>query len=362
MICLGIESTAHTFGIGIVNGSGKILANAKDIYKPNEGYGIIPMEAAKHHSAVACDVLKKALDEAKIKPEDVDIIAYSAGPGLPPCLRAGAKFAETLSARLEKELIPANHCVAHIEIGKLLARAKDPVTLYVSGGNTQIIAFAEGRYRIFGETLDVGIGNALDQFARDAGLDFPGGPKIEQLANARKIGDFSTCTRTSFAATPKTSGFCACQKPSVFVQSGKYIRLPYTVKGMDLSFSGILAEALRQLKKGAKLEDVCFSLQETAFAMLVEVTERAVAHIGKNEILLTGGVAANKRLQEMLEIMCKERCAKFFTVPRDYTGDNGAQIAWTGILAYKSGEKSVNKAETNSRWRTDEVDVKWIKK
>lgn len=327
MICLGIESTAHTFGIGIVNGSGKILANAKDIYKPNEGYGIIPMEAAKHHSAVACDVLKKALDEAKIKPEDVDIIAYSAGPGLPPCLRAGAKFAETLSARLEKELIPANHCVAHIEIGKLLARAKDPVTLYVSGGNTQIIAFAEGRYRIFGETLDVGIGNALDQFARDAGLDFPGGPKIEQLA-----------------------------------KSGKYIRLPYTVKGMDLSFSGIITEALRQLKKGARLEDVCFSLQETAFAMLVEVTERAVAHIGKNEILLTGGVAANKRLQEMLEIMCKERCAKFFTVPRDYTGDNGAQIAWTGILAYKSGEKSVNKAETNSRWRTDEVDVKWIKK
>ncbi|TRZ55259.1 N(6)-L-threonylcarbamoyladenine synthase Kae1 [archaeon] len=326
MICLGIESTAHTFGIGIVNGSGKILANAKDIYKPNEGYGIIPMEAAKHHSAVACDVLKKALDEAKIKPEDVDIIAYSAGPGLPPYLRAGAKFAETLSARLEKELIPANHCVAHIEIGKLLARAKDPVTLYVSGGNTQIIAFAEGRYRIFGETLDVGIGNALDQFARDAGLDFPGGPKIEQLA-----------------------------------KSGKYIRLPYTVKGMDLSFSGIITEALRQLKKGARLEDVCFSLQETAFAMLVEVTERAVAHTGKNEILLTGGVAANKRLQEMLEIMCKERGAKFFTVPRELAGDNGAMIAWAGILAYRSGENPVKKAETNSRWRTDEVDVKWIK-
>ncbi|MFZ3077773.1 MAG: KEOPS complex N(6)-L-threonylcarbamoyladenine synthase Kae1 [Candidatus Aenigmatarchaeota archaeon] len=327
MICLGIESTAHTFGIGIADGSGKILANAKDVYKPKEGYGIIPMEAAKHHSAVAEEILQKALDEAKICMDEIDIIAYSAGPGLPPCLRVGAKFAESLSARMEKPLIPVNHCIAHIEIGKLASGVSDPVTLYVSGGNTQIIAFTEGRYRIFGETLDVGIGNAFDQFARESGLDFPGGPKIEQLAKA-----------------------------------GKYIRLPYTVKGMDLSFSGILAEALRQLKKGATLEDVCFSLQETAFAMLVEVTERAVAHTEKNEILLTGGVAANKRLQEMLEIMCRERGAKFFAVPRELSGDNGAMISWTGILAYQSGEKPVKKADTNSRWRTDEVDVGWIKK
>ncbi len=325
IICLGIESTAHTFGIGIADGSGKILANAKDVYKPKEGYGIIPMEAAKHHSVVSEEILQKALNEAKIGLNEIDIIAYSAGPGLPPCLRAGAKFAELLSARLEKPLIPVNHCISHIEIGKLASGASDPVTLYVSGGNTQVIAFAERMYRVFGETLDVGIGNALDQFAREAGLDFPGGPKIEQLA-----------------------------------KTGKYIKLPYTVKGMDLSFSGIITEALRQLKKSARLEDVCFSLQETAFAMLVEVTERAVAHTGKNEVLLTGGVAANKRLQEMLEIMCNERGAKFFTVPRELAGDNGAMISWTGILAYRSGEKPVKKAETNSRWRTDEVDVKWI--
>ncbi len=325
LICLGIESTAHTFGIGIVDSSGKILANIKDIYKPKEGYGIIPMEAAEHHSSVAEEILQKALEEAKISLADIDIITYAAGPGLPPCLRAGAKFAETLALKFGKPLIPANHCIAHIEIGKLASGARNPVTLYVSGGNTQIIAFAEGRYRIFGETLDIGIGNALDQFARESGLDFPGGPKIEQLA-----------------------------------KEGKYIKLPYTVKGMDLSFSGIFTEALRQLKKGAKSEDICFSLQETAFAMLAEVTERAVAHTDKEEILLTGGVAANKMLQEMLGIMCKERGAKFFTVPRELAGDNGAMIAWAGFLACKSGQKPVQKAETNSRWRTDEVDVKWI--
>ena len=326
MICLGIESTAHTFGVGMVDGIGNVLANVKDIYKPKEGYGIVPMEAAKHHSAVAEQVLKKALEDAKISLNDIDLMAFSAGPGLPPCLRAGAKFAESLSARMEKPLIPVNHCIAHIEIGKLASGVSDPVTLYVSGGNTQAIAFVEGRYRVFGETLDVGIGNALDQFARESGLDFPGGPKIEHLA-----------------------------------KGGKYIRLPYTVKGMNLSFSGIITEALRQLKKGARLEDVCFSLQETAFAMLVEVTERAVAHTGKSEVLLTGGVAANKRLQEMLKIMCKERGAKFFTVSRDLSGDNGAMIAWAGILAYQSGEKPVKKAETDSRWRTDDVDIKWIK-
>lgn len=317
------KKSRNTFGVGIVR-DGKILADAKDVYKPKEGYGIIPMEAAKHHSAVCDEVLKKALKEAKINLSDIDIIAFSAGPGLPPCLRIGANFTETLALRLKKPLVGVSHCIAHIEIGKLTTGAKDPIIVYLSGGNSQIIAFVEGRYQVFGETEDLPLGNAFDIFAREAGLEFPGGPKIEQLA-----------------------------------KKGKYIKLPYTVKGCDMSFSGIITEALRQLRNNP-IEDVCFSLQETAFAMLVEVTERAVAHTGKNEVLLTGGVAANKRLQEMLEIMCKERGARFFTVPKEYAGDCGVNIAWTGILAYKSGQEPAKKAEINSRWRTDEVDVKWL--
>lgn len=326
LICLGLEGTAHTFSAGVVTDNGEILTNILDMYRPKKG-GLVPLECAEHHKNVSERVIQEALEKARIKMEDVDIIAYSAGPGLPPSLRATAKVTENLAIKYNKPMIPVNHSCAHLEIAKLTTGAKDPVFLYCSGGNTAVISYVEGRYRIFGEVQDVPIGNALDQFAREADLDFPGGPKIEQLAKA-----------------------------------GKYIRLPYTVKGMDLSFSGIITEALRQLKKSAKLEDVCFSLQETAFAMLVEVTERAAAHTGKNEILLTGGVAANKRLQEMLEIMCKERGAIFFTVPKEYAGDNGAQIAWTGLLAYKSGEKPVKKAETNSRWRTDEVDAKWMRK
>ncbi len=325
MICLGIESTAHTFGVGIVEDK-KILANERSIYVPKKG-GIYPREAAEHHSNAAKQVLEKALQIAKIKLTDIDLIAFSQGPGLPPCLRIGGVAARVLALKMKIPIIGTNHCISHIEIGKLTTNAKDPVTLYVSGGNTQVIAFAEGRYRVFGETQDIGIGNALDQFARDCGLPHPGGPKIEALA-----------------------------------KSGKYLKLPYVVKGMDLSFSGIVTEALRLHRQGTKLEDLCFSLQETCFAMLTEVTERAVAHTDKQEVLLTGGVAANTRLQQMLKIMCEERGAKFFVVPHEYAGDCGANIAYTGLLMHKSAKKPFRLIDTKIRpkWRTDDVEIKYL--
>lgn len=326
MICLGIESTAHTFGIGIVNDKGEVLANTRAIYTPKKGSGIVPREAAEHHSLIAKQVIEEGLKKAGIRIKDIDLIAFSSGPGLPPCLRLGAVVARTLSLKLNKPVIGVNHCVAHIEIGKLKTGAKDPITLYVSGGNTQTLGFTEGKYRTFGETLDIGIGNALDMFARDVKLEFPGGPKIES-----------------------------------FAKQGKYLKLPYVVKGMDLSFSGIVTEALNLFKKGEKLEDLCFSFQETCFAMLTEVVERALAHTNKNEVLLTGGVAANSRLQEMLKIMCKERGAKFFVVPREFSGDCGAMISWTGLLAYKSGVKQkLEQTKVNPKWRTDEVEIIWL--
>jgi N6-L-threonylcarbamoyladenine synthase len=321
MICLGIESTAHTFGIGIATEK-EILANIREIYKPKKG-GIHPREAAEHHSEVCKEALKKALEQAKISLEDIDLIAFSKGPGLPECLKIGATFARALSLKLKKPLIDVNHGIAHIEIGKLFCNFKDPVALFVSGGNTQILAFAEERYRIFGETQDISIGNCFDQFAREAGLEFPGGPKLEELA-----------------------------------KKGKYLELPYVVKGMDLSFSGILTEAMKKLKTN-KLEDLSFSLQETCFAMLVEVAERAMAHTDKKELLLGGGVAANKRLQEMLKIMCEERDARFSVVPFEYSNDNGAMIAYTGLLAYNSGYK-IKDSRVNRFWRTDEVEINWI--
>ncbi len=319
MICLGVESTAHTFGVGIV-ADGKVLANVRDMYVPKKG-GIHPREAADHHSEVCEQVLRQAIADAKIKPSEIDLVAFAQGPGLHPCLRVGAVFARSLALRLDKPVIGVNHCVAHIEIGKTSTKLSEPVVLYVSGGNTQVIAFTEGKYRIFGETMDSGIGNVLDTFGREAGLGHPGGPKIEQLA-----------------------------------KNGKYTKLPYVVKGMDLSFSGILSEATRKLKT-EKLEDICYSFQETCFAMLTEVVERAVAHTGKTEVLLTGGVAANERLQEMLKIMCEERGAKFAVVPKEFSGDNGAMIAWTGLL---NRMNKTTDMKIRPRWRTDDVDIDYL--
>jgi len=327
MLCLGIESTAHTFGIGIVDDKGKVLANERSSLFTEEG-GIHPRKAAQHHLLFYDFVLKKALEKAKISLKDIDLIAFAQGPGLGAALRTGAVAARTLSSALKKPIIGVNHPVAHVEIGKLTSKFKDPIILYVSGANTQILALAAGRYRVFGETLDTGVGNFLDTFGRVLGLGFPAGPKIEQLA----------------------------------AKSKNYIELPYTIKGMDFSFSGILTKLEQLIKTGKyKKEDLCYSTQETVFAILTEATERAIAHINKNEILLTGGVAANTRLQKMLATMAKERKVKFAAVPKDLAGDNGAMIAWQGILEYKAGRKqNIKDTKINQNWRTDQVDVIWV--
>jgi N6-L-threonylcarbamoyladenine synthase len=329
MIVLGIESTSHTFGIGIADDK-KIIANEKSVYIPKKGSGIIPREAAEHHSLIAGQTLEKALNAAKISLKDIEAISFSAGPGLPQCLRIGSVFARALSLRLKKPLLSVNHCIAHIEIGKLTTEAKDPVALYLSGGNTQIIAFTEGRYRVFGETQDIPIGNALDVLARGLNLDLssiPGGLAIENIS-----------------------------------KNGKYVELPYVVKGMDLSFAGLTTESIKKYGKGIKPEDIAYSFQETCFAMLTEVTERAVAHTEKEEVMLVGGVAANKRLQEMIRIMTEERGAKTFVVPQEYAGDCGINIAWTGALEYEYGKPvPIEKSFIRQKWRVEEVPIPWIK-
>ena len=319
MICLGIESTAHTFGAGIVKDK-EIISNEKSMYIPKKGSGIIPRDAAHHHAEESLNVLKSCLENANMNMDDVDAVAFSQGPGLPQCLRVGAVFSRALSLRYKKPLIGVNHCIAHIDVGKISTNSKDPVILYLSGGNTQVIAFAEGRYRVFGETEDVPIGNALDMLARSFGLSMPGGIHIEELA-----------------------------------KKGKYVELPYVVKGMDLSFSGLATEAIKKYKQGISKEDVSYSFQETCFAMLTEVTERAMAHTDKEEVLLVGGVAANKRLQEMLRTMCDERGAKLFVVPKEYSGDNGSMIAVSGIL--HNNPIQIENSSVKQKWRVDEVEI-----
>ncbi len=329
VLVLGIESTAHTFGVGIASSRPPfILSNARDTYRPAKG-GIHPREAAEHHMRVAASVVAEALRDAGIGMKDVDAVAVALGPGLGPALRVGATIARGLATYYGKPLVPVNHAVAHIEIGRLSTCALDPLVLYVSGGNTTVTAYAKKRYRVFGETLDVALGNLLDTFAREAGIAPP------YIVEGLHVVDYYA---------RRAEGI---------------IDLPYVVKGQDVSFSGLLTAALRALGKH-RLEDVCLSLREVAYGSVVEVAERGLAHTRKREVLLVGGVAASPVLREKIRIMASYHDAKPLYPPLGFVGDNGAMIAWTGLLNYLAGiEISVEESAVKQRWRLDEAPAPW---
>ena len=327
MLGLGIESTAHTFSCAIIEkkgNKGKILSDVRKIYRPASGEGIHPREASRHHIENSSSVLSESLYEAKISIKDLDIISYAAGPGLGPCLRVGAVVARSLASFYNIPIYPVNHAIGHIELGKLLTGASNPLVLLVSGGHTMLLAFLDKQWRVFGETLDITLGQLLDQFGRSLGFASPCGKNIEELAST----------------------------------SSNYVTLPYSVKGNDVSFSGLLS-ATKSVAKKSKI-DACYSLQETAFAMISESVERALSFTGKKELMIVGGVAANKRLSEMLQDVCKRHGCKFFVVPLRYAGDCGSQICWTGILEskVKSGTLLKNTFVTQS-WRLDTVEINY---
>ncbi|KAL2815936.1 Gcp-like domain-containing protein [Aspergillus granulosus] len=362
MIAIGLEGSANKLGVGIMlhpsdGSTPQVLANIRHTYVSPPGEGFLPKDTARHHRAWVVKLVKKALREARISVADVDCICYTKGPGMGAPLQSVAVAARTLSLLWGKELIGVNHCVGHIEMGRLITGASNPVVLYVSGGNTQVIAYSSQRYRIFGETLDIAVGNCLDRFARTLHIsnDPAPGYNIEQLAKKGK----------------------------------QLVDLPYTVKGMDCSMSGILAAidglaaqyGLNGEQKDEEEEaeetptpaidgtvsnrkptraDLCFSLQETVFSMLVEITERAMAHVGSKEVLIVGGVGCNERLQEMMGIMARDRGGSVHATDERFCIDNGIMIAQAGILAYKTGFRTPFKESTcTQRFRTDDVFVQW---
>lgn len=323
---VGVESTAHTFSVSVMSSDGKILSNAKNVYKPPEGTGIHPFEASLSHLGAAAAVTTQALEAAGVGRDGLAAVAYSMGPGLGPCLRVGGVVARTLAASFDVPLVPVNHAIGHIELGCLLSGAKDPVVLLVSGGHTMVIAFSSPRWRVLGESLDLTLGQLLDQFGRHGGLASPCGGAIEKAA----------------------------------AQSSRYLHLPYSVKGNDVSLSGLLTAAKTLVDGGSPFSDVSYSIQETAFAMVTEVTERALAFTGKKEVMVVGGVAANSRLASMMGTMVGRHSARLFLPPVEYSGDCGAQIAWTGLLALSTGGRvPVDHSYVRQSWRLDSVDIPW---
>lgn len=358
VVVLGIEGSANKVGVGVLSYDPttdcyQTLSNPRKTYIPPTGHGFLPKETAWHHQNHVVQLCKSALIEAQIEGNQLAAICYTKGPGMGGPLKSCAVAARTLSLLFGCPIIPVNHCVAHIEMGRVATQAADPVVLYVSGGNTQVIAYSDKKYRIFGETIDIAIGNCLDRFARVVGLsnDPSPGYNIEKEANL-------------------------CED-----KENAYIDLPYVVKGMDVSFSGILTHVeteWKKMRKSAQKEvageadlearliilrrQLCYSLQETLFAMLVEITERTMAHCGQQQVLIVGGVGCNKRLQEMMSRMVSERRGSCTLCAMDhrYCIDNGAMIAQAGILEllYGSGTK-FNDATCTQRFRTDQVKAIW---
>ncbi|KAH9362276.1 hypothetical protein HPB48_002254 [Haemaphysalis longicornis] len=230
-VVIGFEGSANKLGIGIVR-DGKVLSNPRVTYITPPGEGFQPRDTAIHHREHIIDVLQKALREADIAPNQIDVVCYTkgkflqgshlCGPGMGAPLVSVALVARIVAQLWDKPIIGVNHCIGlfrkscsltcylqDIEMGRLITGAVNPIVLYVSGGNTQIIAYSEKRYRIFGETIDIAVGNCLDRFARVLKLsnDPSPGYNIEQMAK----------------------------------KGTKLIALPYVVKGMDVSFSGLLS-------------------------------------------------------------------------------------------------------------------------
>lgn len=325
-LLLGVEGTAHTNGIGIIDEDNNILADIRTVFNPETG-GIHPREAASFIMDNFLLNLNKAFEQAKVNPNEIDAIAFSQGPGLGPCLRATATGSRSLAQAIEKPLIGVNHPVAHIELGKQLFEIKDPLTLYVSGGNTQIAISGINGYIVLGETHDIAIGNLIDQTARAIGYDYAlAGPIVEQQA---------------------------------LDSNKKLLKLPYSIKGTTIYYSGLQTAAISYLKSEDP-KDICFSIQEYAFSMLAEIVEKTLVLSKKDQLLITGGVAANKRLREIISDVAHENNVEMFVVPKNLAGDNGVMIAVTGALMYKHGIiTTLENSQVKPQWRLDEVFIPW---
>ncbi|WP_336326567.1 bifunctional N(6)-L-threonylcarbamoyladenine synthase/serine/threonine protein kinase [Halovenus sp. HT40] len=323
---LGIEGTAWAASAAVYDSATDTVEIETEAYLPDSG-GLHPREAAEHMAEHLPEVIERIIEDAREEygEEPFDCVAFSRGPGLGPCLRLVGTSARAVAQRFDVPLVGVNHMVAHLEIGRHFAGFDAPVCLNASGANAHLLGYRAGRYRVLGETMDTGVGNSLDKFTRYVGWSHPGGPKVEEAA-----------------------------------KDGEYIDLPYVVKGMDFSFSGIMSAAKQEYDDGTPVEDICCGLQETIFAMLTEVSERALALTGSEELVLGGGVGQNDRLREMLASMCDQRGAEFFAPENRFLRDNAGMIAVLGAKMYDAGQTiPIAESGIDSDFRPDQVEVTW---
>lgn len=333
MLVLGIECTAHTFGIGVIDSNlKKVLVNVKNVYTSQDS-GMDPRELTKYHVTNFDATLQNAINELtliNLNLQNIDLISFSQGPGLGNSLKVGCLVAKTLSKKLQIPLIGVNHIQSHYEIGKMISGFENPLFVNITGVNSQVAGInSQETYVVYGETEDVGLGNCLDSCARIMGLGFPGGPIIDKYA---ELGE-------------------------------ELFELPYTIKGMNVAFSGIINFVKQRIvefetkegvvkiskdkvkyyeSKEQLIYDLSFSLIENCFAMIQEVAKRALCYTGQKELVLVGGVVSSKRFCEMTTLMCKSIKVKYTTTPLSLCMDNGAMIAWLGYLRERKKTKDIS--------------------
>ena len=343
-IILGIESSCDETAASIIteNEQGKpiilsnIVSSQVDIHK--EFGGVVPELAARAHIEKIDLITKKAINESGIKMDDIDAVASTAGPGLIVCLSVGLSFGKTIASSLGKPFIAVNHLEGHALSPKLDSDLNYPyLLLLISGGHTQFLSVKKlGEYKRLGTTIDDAVGEAFDKTAKLLGIEFPGGPQIEIYA---KRGD------------PNKYDL-----PKPIFHKG----------GCNLSFAG-LKTAVLKISKKIKTEqekyDLAASFQKTVEEILYKKTKIAFQEFRKintddeNKFVVAGGVAANKKIRNMLESLCEEEKFEAIFPPINLCGDNAAMIAMVGLEKFKLKQFSELGHPAKPRWPLDEEAV-----
>lgn len=319
-IILGIETSCDETAVAVVKNGTEILANvvASQIESHKRFGGVVPEIASRHHVEAITIVLEEALEKAGVTYEDIDAIAVTEGPGLVGALLIGVNAAKAIAFAHDIPLVGVHHIAGHIYANRLVQEMKFPLlSLVVSGGHTELVYMEEhGSFKVLGETRDDAAGEAYDKVARTLNLPYPGGPHIDRLA---------------------LEGSPVIKLPRAWLEEGSY----------DFSFSGLKSAVINTVhnaqQRGEKIEpaDLAASFQSAVIDVLITKTVNAVKELPVKQVVLAGGVAANKGLRQALqEKFAGDSEVELVIPPLSLCTDNAAMIAAAGSVSYEKGIRS----------------------
>ena len=330
-LVLGIETSCDETGIGLVDSQAGVVGEALFSQVPlHQSYGgVVPELASRDHVRKLLPLLEKALGDYRI--EQLDAIAYTAGPGLIGALLTGAVFGHSLAWSLKKPALGIHHLEAHILACMLEMPSLQPPysALLVSGGHTQLIeVLGLGKYRLLGDTLDDAVGEAFDKVAKMLGLPYPGGPAISKLAEGGVAGRFKFTSPMA-------------NKP-----------------GLDFSFSGLKTQVMNHISKCASDDqtraDIALAFEIAAINALIVKSKRALEQTEHKQFVVAGGVAANRRLRNRLKELTKDTVQVVYPRP-DLCMDNGVMVAYAGTVRFLAGQRADLLPQVKPRWQLSDL-------